>query len=186
MSYRIGSLNYNYYRDYDTLSGRYLESDPIGLDGGPNTYLYAAGNPLKWVDPYGLAPGDIFSDPYSAAADAFCFYYQDSVDNNIEWAGYVYEVAEGGYSYSEGITDNKPGSVDISRFFRGAVMKKILWIEYVTSLVPRAGIAIHEDRRGAHVEYAVGWHDMAKCRHDHFIARPDAQGQHRQMHPAGS
>ena len=47
-------LHYNYFRDYDPSTGRYIESDPIGLDGGLNTYLYAESNPLLLVDPYGL------------------------------------------------------------------------------------------------------------------------------------
>jgi RHS repeat-associated protein len=48
-------LHYNYFRDYDPSTGRYIESDPIGLEGGLNTYSYAEGSPLLFVDPLGLA-----------------------------------------------------------------------------------------------------------------------------------
>ena len=46
---------YNYFRDYDPITGRYIESDPIGLDGGLNTYGYVGGNALGAVDPTGEA-----------------------------------------------------------------------------------------------------------------------------------
>ena len=49
--------HYNYFRDYDPALGRYIESDPIGLDGGTNTFGYVEGNPLSLSDPTGQVAG---------------------------------------------------------------------------------------------------------------------------------
>jgi RHS repeat-associated protein len=47
-------LNYNYFRDYEPGTGRYVQSDPIGLSGAISTYLYADADPLVRIDPFGL------------------------------------------------------------------------------------------------------------------------------------
>jgi RHS repeat-associated protein len=48
-------LHYNRFRYYSPELGRYLQSDPIGLDGGFNVYAYPA-SPLTQADVRGLLP----------------------------------------------------------------------------------------------------------------------------------
>lgn len=61
-------LHYNYFRDYNPNDGRYMQSDPIGLDGGLNTYIYALANPIQLIDPFGL---DVQVCYYADAAIGF-------------------------------------------------------------------------------------------------------------------
>lgn len=60
-------LHYNYFRVYDPSLGRYVQSDPIGMLGGKNTYIYVGGSPVQYIDPLGLLTiafgGDITITP---------------------------------------------------------------------------------------------------------------------------
>jgi RHS repeat-associated protein len=56
-------VHYNYFRDYEPGTGRYVESDPVGLMDGPSTYSYVRQSPLTFIDRNGDA----------AAAAALCF-----------------------------------------------------------------------------------------------------------------
>jgi len=47
-------LVYNHHRFYEPATGRYIQSDPVGLAAGPSTYAYVSGAPLSSVDPQGL------------------------------------------------------------------------------------------------------------------------------------
>lgn len=48
--------HYNFHRDYNPYSGRYIQSDPIGMDAGVNYYNYSYGAPLRYIDSTGEVP----------------------------------------------------------------------------------------------------------------------------------
>jgi RHS repeat-associated protein len=61
--------HYNYYRDYSPEIGRYIESDPIGLNGGTNTYTFVKGSPIGRSDPRGLLEADPNNFPAPSSTD---------------------------------------------------------------------------------------------------------------------
>ena len=65
-------LYQNFHRDYIPWLGRYLETDPLGLAAGVNTYAYAGQNPLRNVDPSGLQgiPTDVVVEEADSAIAA--------------------------------------------------------------------------------------------------------------------
>lgn len=82
--------HYNWNRYYDPVTGRYTQSDPIGINGGVNTYAYVYGNPLAYYDPYGL-------------------FGMDDVWGGVYWA-------TGGWSPSQGVVDFSAGFGDSLSF----------------------------------------------------------------------
>lgn len=97
--------HYNYFRDYDPATGRYSQSDPIGLRGGVNTYKYARGNPITLVDPSGLVTwkgtGSSISVVFGGGATRMTFDLVSECVNNRR--GRV-RVAAGGFAVGFGLT----------------------------------------------------------------------------------
>jgi RHS repeat-associated protein len=56
-------LYYYRARYYDAVLKRFVSEDPIGLEGGVNTYGFVGGNPISYLDPLGEAKNDKYKTP---------------------------------------------------------------------------------------------------------------------------
>ncbi|NOT15322.1 MAG: hypothetical protein HOP21_07025 [Methylotenera sp.] len=125
-------LSYNYFRDYNPRTGRFIESDPIGLAGGQvSTYTYVNGNPLSFTDEEGLAPsgtwetifhGLHFSPPPPSlklpsqwSCSAAC-YTGVQLECVVRYSSYIdqpwYLTGERRFDYSKGNSGNSKGFLD--------------------------------------------------------------------------
>jgi RHS repeat-associated protein len=95
-------LFYNYQRDYDPQIGRYVQSDPLGLESGLNTYAYVDGDPVGYSDPEGATkrggPNQAYANQVYATTSANYLIgqirqYQPNFSHT-----YVTAPGQGGYS----------------------------------------------------------------------------------------
>jgi RHS repeat-associated protein len=77
--------HYNWHRHYDPTTGRYIASDPIGLKGGLDTYLYANGNPVGYVDPDGQIPLPLITGSIGAVTGFVGSIAGQLISNGANW-----------------------------------------------------------------------------------------------------
>jgi RHS repeat-associated protein len=123
-------LHSNGQRDYDPRLGRYVESDPLGLEGGINTYAYANNNPVNAVDPSGtivetgwdianIAMGvysffdNLFQGNYAAAGI-------DAVGLGVDVAAAAIPGVPGGAAAAIGAARSEAAAITLSRKLHGA------------------------------------------------------------------
>ena len=140
---------YNMLRDnFDSTIGRYAQSDPVGMQGGPNTYGYVRGNPVNMVDPWGLddsqaillgagvidkMPDRTGSDYYSVNVSLYVFSYSLTVtkSGNVYFGtntskGTPKSTVSGkvGWSVTAGKVDSKGGcpvtATEVDNYVNGA------------------------------------------------------------------
>ncbi len=78
-------LHYNYFRYYNPQTGRYMTPDPIGLEGGINLFVYVRGNPLRWIDPWGLQNRPLLTIPGPSGQPVPIVHSSESGKNTIGW-----------------------------------------------------------------------------------------------------
>ena len=91
-------LYYYRARMYNSVIGRFLQTDPIGYEDGINVYAYCGNNPVNFADPMGLCKGEssfgrkLWEGDYVGAQygdSALDRYAREIAFGNASWYNYV-------------------------------------------------------------------------------------------------
>lgn len=117
-----------FYRNRYYMPGcmRFISEDPIGwASGQTNNYAYVGGDPVGLFDPSGLKPGDSYCTVDAAAISAINEINPTSIAQDTEYAGRIYGLPSGKYSYSAPVKGTQrsstpppppPGSPNAGRY----------------------------------------------------------------------
>ncbi len=90
-------LYYYRARYYNPHIGRFMQTDPVGYDNGINWYLYCGNNPLGFVDPYGLASGQVVTGRYQVLPWELSEYWSQIQESDILsefFGGFIIDLGE--------------------------------------------------------------------------------------------
>ena len=144
-------LYYNAHRDYDPTTGRYFESDPVGLYGGISTFGYGGGNPLSFRDPKGLWS--------TAAHNAIINAYGNLASLPPE---YIAAMQQGSYDADHGSSyqdsyHSYMHAMSSSKLSKAEACKMLN--DFVGNTVAKANaLADSGDQKGAYYELGFGLH----------------------------
>ena len=111
----VGAVDGLFARDYETATGRYIQSDPVGLNAGPSTYSYVGGDPLFYVDPLGLTKwsGTFYAWAVGRVVAGGAHYHFQLVSQCVDGQLAFVEVAGNTAGLSWGLpVTNTGGSID--------------------------------------------------------------------------
>lgn len=156
----------NWHRTYDPAQGRYLQADPIGLEGGLNRYGYGLQSPLRFSDPLGLefdsyqvvsfitggwTPSQGLVNAAGGMGDAISMGLTKAIRDRMGLGGVVDECSDA-YEYGEwagmmvGVLSGRPsgGAVKAAGRLRGVASELEVLNEgrYAMSLSANAGAKV--------------------------------------------